>query len=226
MQTIALIAQKGGGGKTTLAVSLACAAEGAGLRTLVIDLDPQASACRWSDRRNSETPAVIDGQPARLPNALARAEEEGFAVAIIDTPARIELAAAEAAKAADLALVPCRPGVMDIETVATTAELIRRSGAVADAAVVLNACPPQGPRTEQAAEACRAAGLAVAGRLGHRAAFEYAAQLGLSAAEYEPGGKAAEEVRQLYRSVCRLLDTSRKTHAEAPQLVSRGRRSG
>src|SRR5262249_40379759 len=130
------------------------------------------------------------------------------------------------AKAADLVLVPCRPGVMDIETVATTAELIRRSGATAVAAVVLNACPPQGPRTEQAAEACSAAGFAVAGRVGHRAAFEYATQLGLSAAEYEPSGKAAQEVRRLYRSVCRLLDASRREHAEASKPVSRGRRSG
>jgi chromosome partitioning protein len=226
MQTIALIAQKGGGGKTTLAVSLACAAEAEGLRTLIIDLDPQASACHWGDRRGRDAPAVVDGQPARLSHALARAEAERFALCIIDTPARIELAAAEAAKASSVILIPCRPGVMDVETVATTAELIRRSGAEAETAVILNACPPQGPRAEQAAEACRAAGLAVAGQLGHRAAFEYATQLGLSAAEYEPAGKAAAEIGHLYKSVCRLLDKSRSRHAETSQPVRSSRRGG
>ena len=66
MQTLAMIAQKGGTGKTTLALSLAVAAENAGRSVLVVDLDPQASACKWSDRRSGEAPLVIDAQPARL----------------------------------------------------------------------------------------------------------------------------------------------------------------
>ena len=98
MQTIALIAQKGGTGKTTLALSLAVAAEKYGSSTLIVDLDPQASACKWGDRRTAETPAIIDAQPARLQQALLKAEQAGFQLAIVDTPARIEQAAAEAAR--------------------------------------------------------------------------------------------------------------------------------
>jgi hypothetical protein len=62
MLTIAPVAQKKSGtGKTTLALSLAVAA---GRRTLIVDLDPQASACKWGDRRNQDAPAIIDAQPS------------------------------------------------------------------------------------------------------------------------------------------------------------------
>ena len=124
MQTIALVAQKGGTGKTTLAISLAVEAARHGLSVLVVDLDPQASACRWSDRRGEESPSVIDAQPSRLPQALAKAAQAGIELAIVDTPARVEQAAAEAAKAADLVLVPCKPSIWDLETLQVTMELV------------------------------------------------------------------------------------------------------
>jgi chromosome partitioning protein len=206
MKTIALVAQKGGTGKTTIAISLAVEAARRGLSVVVIDLDPQASACRWSDRRGEEGPAVIDAQPSRLPQALAKAAQAGVDLAIVDTPARVEQAAAEAAKAADLVLVPCKPSIWDLETLHTTMELVvprvRRAPLV-----VMNAVPGQGTRTTQAMEAVRGMGLEVCpASLGQRVAFEYAAQLGRSAAEYEPDGKAAAEIREVYLSVSRLLD--------------------
>jgi chromosome partitioning protein len=80
--------------------------------------------------------------------------------------------------------------------------------------VVLNAVPPQSSRNEQAAQAIRGIGLDVCpAQVGQRVAFEYAGQLGLSAAEYEPDGKAASEIQQLYESICRHLDTSKKVAA-------------
>ena len=208
MKTIALVAQKGGTGKTTLAVSLAVEAAGRGLSVVVIDLDPQASACHWSDRRGEEAPAVIDAQPSRLPQALAKAAQAGVDLAVVDTPARVEQAAAEAAKVADLVLVPCKPSIWDLETLHTTMELVgprvRRAPLV-----VMNAVPGQGTRAAQAIEAIRGMGLEVCpSSLGQRVAFEYAAQLGRSAAEYEPDGKAALEIREVYLSISRVLDLS------------------
>ncbi len=210
MKTIALIAQKGGTGKTTLAVSLAVEAAGRGLSVVVIDLDPQASACRWSDRRGEDAPAVIDAQPSRLPQALAKAAQAGIDLAIVDTPARVEQAAAEAAKAADLVLVPCKPSIWDLETLQTTMELIKPRARHAPL-VVMNAVPGQGTRTVQAVDAIRSMGLEVCpSSLGQRVAFEYAAQLGRSAVEYEADGKAASEIRDVYLSISRFLDLSAK----------------
>jgi len=223
MQTLALIAQKGGTGKTTLALSLAVAAEAAGLSVLVVDLDPQASACRWGDRRTTDTPAVIDAQPARLAAALAKAAQAGVDLAIVDTPARVEQAALEAAKAADLVLIPCKPSILDIETIRTTAELVGGRSA-RPPMVVLNAVPAQGSRHAQAAEAVAGIGLSVAPvPIGQRVAFEYATQAGQAVTEYEPDGRAADEVRQLYTSIRRILDTS-TDHADdssAPRQAKR-----
>jgi chromosome partitioning protein len=208
MQTISLIAQKGGTGKTTLALSLAVAAEAARKPTLIVDLDPQASACKWGDRRTAEAPAIMDAQPARLANALEKAAQAGVEFAIVDTPARIEQAAAEAAKVSDLVIIPCKPSIYDLETLQATIDLVK-GRAKRPPVVVLNAVPAQGSRHEQAIDAVRAMGAAVCPVLiGQRVAFEYAAQLGLSAAEYEAGGKAAAEIKQLYNSICRILDMS------------------
>src|SRR6266446_3560831 len=67
MHIIAIIAQKGGSGKTTLAVSLAVAAKKTGKSTAVIDLDPQATATKWADRRVDKELVVTSAQAARLP---------------------------------------------------------------------------------------------------------------------------------------------------------------
>lgn len=210
MQTLALIAQKGGTGKTTLALSLAVAAEAAGRNVLVVDLDPQASACKWSDRRTAEGPSVIDAQPARLAAALAKAQQAGIDLAIVDTPARIEQAAAEAAKAADLVLIPCKPSILDLETIRATVELVQGRSRRAPM-VVLNAVPAQGSRHDQAAEAIASMGLAVCpAQIGQRVAFEYATQAGQTVTEYEPASRAALEIQQLYTYICRHIDMPAK----------------
>jgi len=206
MKTIALIAQKGGTGKTTLALCLAVAAEQDGLNTLIVDLDPQATACNWGDRRQSESPLVIDAQPARMPQALERARSGGINLVVIDTPARSEQAALAAAELADLIIIPCRPQRFDLETIGNTRKLIAMAG-TKPVLVVLNAIPARGDRQQQARQAIEAMELPVCPiALGNRAAFGDASIIGQTALEFEPSGKAAEESIQLYKYVSRLLD--------------------
>jgi chromosome partitioning protein len=89
MQTIALIAQKGGTGKTTLALSLAVAAVQRGRTVAVVDLDPQASAANWADRRVLNVPAVVSAHVPRLQNVIDTARQNGVDLILIDTPASL-----------------------------------------------------------------------------------------------------------------------------------------
>src|SRR5207302_6589936 len=84
MKTVAIISQKGGAGKTTVAIHLAVAAEQRGVRTAVFDLDPQASATSWADRRKNSIPAVVAAQPPRLVNLLEQAAAQSAELALID----------------------------------------------------------------------------------------------------------------------------------------------
>jgi chromosome partitioning protein len=217
MQTIALVAQKGGTGKTTLALSLAVAAVQRGRSVAVVDLDPQASAANWADRRVLDVPAVVSAHVPRLQNVIDTARQNGVDLILIDTPGKSEQAALAAAKVADLVLIPCRPQIHDIETLTATKEIIDLAGG-RPAFVVLNAVPPQGRRHEEAQAAIQDMGLTVCPAiLVQRAAFGDAPNAGQSASEYEPGGKAAQEIGQVYEFISKLLKKfeSRKGHGKS-----------
>lgn len=199
MKIVAIESQKGGTGKTTTALNLAIAAERAGQTTVVIDLDPQASAAGWKDTRLGDAPIVVSVAPARLMQALQAAENGGADLAFIDTAPHAESVALAAAKAADLILIPCRPGILDLRAIGTTADVTKIAGK--PAFVVLNAMPPGATRLIADARAAVAVhGLEVAPVvIEQRAAFGHALTAGQTAQEFEPQGKAAEEIAALYR---------------------------
>lgn len=109
MTIIAIVSQKGGAGKTTLAVHLAAAAERRGEVALIIDADPQATASQWAAWREEQPPEVIDSAPPRIAAKIRQAGEAGATFIVIDTPPHADAAASKAMEVADLALIPCRP---------------------------------------------------------------------------------------------------------------------
>jgi len=206
MKTVAVIAQKGGAGKTTLSIATACAALRERRPAAIVDLDPQASATSWADRRDRDVPVVLPAQPPRLAKILEAAAGEGIELAVLDTAPRAEQSAVAAARAADVAVVPCRPAVVDLETVVTTFELIRAVNPGVPAVCVLNAVPARGPLAHQARLLLAEAGVPVADTtIGHRIAINHASTLGLDPGEYEPAGKAAAELNALYLSIAKLI---------------------
>jgi chromosome partitioning protein len=189
------------------------------MTSIIIDLDPQGTACNWKDRRKSDGPVVIDAQPGRLAAALAKAEENGVDFAVIDTPARNEQSALAAAKAADLVLIPCRPQAYDLETIPNTKEILSLAGNK-PAVVVLNAVPAVGDRHEQARELLNRLQIPVCPyTLGHRAVFGDAGAVGQAAQEYDQKGKGAAEILQVYKYVLSTLvqlskDKNKQEHHE------------
>ena len=98
---------------------------------------------------------------------------------------------------ADLALVPLRPGVLDLRALEPTGDICALAGA--PGAVVLNQVPPRGSLPAESAQAVKGRGLEVAPcRIGARIAFQHSLTRGLGVLEHEPGGKAAAEVAALF----------------------------
>jgi chromosome partitioning protein len=205
MRKVALIAQKGGVGKTTLAVNLAVAAEAAGLATILFDLDHQESAVTWSERRKAEKPHVEFLTERRLPEGLIAAEKQHFALAIIDTPPAAGPQALTAAQSADLVLIPCRPSLVDLDAIRRTAQLVKSAGV--PAFVIFNAAPPGATTLLDDAKAIvEGVGLSAAPIVvRERSAFRGGWPLGKTAAEIEPRGKAAAEISELMVWVCEQM---------------------
>lgn len=197
MKTLALMTQKGGTGKTTLAASLAVAAQEAGEQVYLIDLDPQGSLTSWGERREAETPPVDRVTPDKLATAIKGLKKAGFTLAIIDTAGIDSAATAAAMAVADLSLIPARPSALDIEAARPTMSALMRLNR--PFAFVLNQAPSG--RTARPVDAARA--LSLLGVLAQpfivqRADHLDAIALGLGVTERDPQGKAAEEVRQLW----------------------------
>lgn len=205
MKILSIISQKGGVGKTTLATALAVAAQGQGRNAAVFDLDPQASASFWHDTREAPTPAVAAVPSSRLTHLLRAARDSGCDLAIIDAPPFAKDIAFEAAQHAHFILIPARPAVLDVMAMSKTLELVRHYGK--PAAVVLTFCPPAGRELTDTEDTIEKLGaLLCPVRIGNRIAFSRAQQTGLAAQEYEPGGKAAQEIQRLYEYTCIQLN--------------------
>jgi len=207
MKTISILGQKGGTGKTTTSLALAVAAIHAGRRVAVIDLDPQTTATNWADRRRREDGlTVVSCQVARLRFVIDAARNEGADLVIIDTPAKSSEAGIEAARAANIVLVPVRPQIYDLETLPAIRDILRLAGEPSSF-VVINSAPVQGKRHIEAQEIAKNLGFAVCPIILYmRAAYGDAPTTGQTVTEYEPGGKAALEVELLYKFTCKLLN--------------------
>ena len=203
MRVITFVTQKGGSGKTTLALSCAAAAEEQGSRALVLDMDPQGTAEAWYQAREATTPKLAAITAADLPNAIAGGQPR-FDVVLIDTPGRDEPSTAAAIRHADLCLIPCRPTPADMKATPPTVATIKRLGK--RSAFVLNQTPPRGYRIREAAQGLSMLGMVAPVHIVSRNAYQDAQGMGLGVIEFEPDGKAAAEIRELWQWIAKKLE--------------------
>lgn len=197
MQTLSFLSQKGGSGKTTLAVHTAVAAEESGERVVIVDTDLQKSATTWSDARQGDTPAVAPVPATSLDNVMVAARHDAMTLCIIDTAPHATPDAARVAALADLVVIPCRPTAFDLAAAGSAVEIVKAAGT--RAVFVLSACPFRAPEIAETRTVLEGFGLAVAPvAITDRRAFARAVATGRAVTEFDSEGKAAEEIRALW----------------------------
>jgi chromosome partitioning protein len=203
LRVLALASQKGGSGKTTLAVHLAVALGAAGRSVVVVDTDPQRSAAAWGQSRQAAHPELIECEAGRIGAMLRQLRAQGVGLVIIDTEPSVHSDIGSIARAADYVLIPCRPSILDLRAVGGTVDVVKRTRAVA--AIVLNAVPSkrgagEAAVTHEARGALRQYAVPVLPvAIGHRVALAHALASGLAVAEFDPTSRAAAEVDALAR---------------------------
>jgi chromosome partitioning protein len=214
MKTLAILAQKGGSGKTTVAVHMAVCATRRNLKTAIIDIDPQRSAYQWNaSRPDGQKLDAVMADADQLAGLLQKAKAGGIDLTIIDTAPHSNASAAIAARLADYVLIPCRPARFDLDAIASTVDITRAANT--PAAIVINAAP-RGRLAEEARAALMGKGITVIETVLHqRAAYSHAVIDGRSVHEYEPKGAAAAEIDDLYHHITRLYGDIKKKRARA-----------
>jgi chromosome partitioning protein len=223
MFVMSIVGQKGGSGKTTTAINLAVAASEAGLSVVIIDLDPQANATNWKDRRDTENPAVVSSPPSRLKHTLDTAEKHGADFVIIDNPGKSDTGVIESARVSDFVLVPVGPQMFHLETLPGVRDLLRVAGDP-PASVLLNELHPLA--TTQAEEAKRMIAeiypfTVCPVHLSHLDIYATSADSGQTPLELDPKGKAATEVKKLYKFISSQSHKSDSPHVENAKLANR-----
>lgn len=201
-KVLALLARKGGAGKTTLAVHLAVAAVQRGHRVLLVDADPQRSAAGWWHARAAETPELVECEAGKVANVLQAARRDQVDLVVVDTRPSVEADTATLARLADLVLVPTRASILDLRAIGATIDVIK--AVKARGFIVLNAVPAgrgeaEAPLTAEARTVLRSYPVPISPiAIGIRAAFSHALVDGRAVTEFDPAGRAARELMALY----------------------------
>ena len=219
MRNIAVVARKGGSGKTTVAVNLAIAAHRRGYKVQLADTDPQGSAAEVLKVRRADGPEVLQLTGGELFNLRKAGASADAHLTILDTPAAAEDAIGHAIALAHLSLLVVRPTFLDIVTTLQTARILRRLRK--PGLIVLNQAPvPRGgvepPAVKRALEALRLMQLPVVPiSLRARAAYQTTLASGQSVEEVAPGNPAAEEVASLWAYIERFAFGTQDSSAVA-----------
>lgn len=222
MQILMFAKQKGGVGASTLAREMGTLAAAGGARVVFVDLDPQASLSKWWNRRTAgaadpPNPALAATRPDQLLGVLNHLRATDCAdLVVIDVPPSVHGFLLGIMQAADVIIIPVRPTADDFEALPDIVDMVERAGR--RYAFVLTQAPT-GRRIRAVEEAVPilARQGRVAGVVRFRGAFPAAGAVGRTATEFEPNGKAAAEMTELWAYVGAEL---RKLHRPPPSNLA------
>jgi chromosome partitioning protein len=210
---IAIAQSKGGAGKTSVTVHLACALGGRRTsdadvrkRVALVDLDPLESLTKWFHLRESRLGpdarlTIYTGVGWRAQAEIDRAKLDSEIV-LIDAPPHDEVALRTAVRASAVTIVPMQLSPMDLWATWPTLEMIAREGG--HALIVLNRVPPRARVADALVADMTRAGMPISrASLGNRTAFVAAMIDGKGVTESEPRSAAATEIRLLADEVLR-----------------------
>jgi len=222
MNVLTFASRKGGSGKSTLAAHLAAHVHRPSRPCLLIDDDPQGSLTLWIELREElrETDALRLKTVKRcMPDVLKVAKGDGVEWVFIDTPPNMSAAVTDAIRAATLVIIPCRPGVFDIDAVQETIEFARE--ARKPYAVIINGAPPRRQNVESPSVTDARNWLARreipvwGGQITQRASFSLALAGGETAKEYDADSDAAVEIGRLWLAIEKSVKAIRGAHQQA-----------
>jgi ATPases involved in chromosome partitioning len=197
-KVITVAQQKGGVGKTTLVVQLAVAFAQMGMRTMVVDVDPQGSLTKWQKLRQDkgrDNPSLLSGSAWQADSMIKKSKD--YDVVLVGLAhRRADAKIAVALRASDLILLPCQPAAPDIWALDDTLGLTALH--LSKLRVVLNRVPPRSSKAEQMIKELEERNLPISEvGLGNRAAFADSLAEGSGVAEAPRNSRAREEIRAL-----------------------------
>lgn len=213
MHVILVATQKGGSGKSTLCAHFGALAQREGL-TLLVDADPQGSLSFWYKRREADTPLLAKADGSTFPGILEAAKEDGVQWVVVDSPPHNAALISSLMSRATVTVVPVRPGPFDLDAVAAT--LAMAKSLKAPIACVINAAPPPTRDAEisivtEARIMLTDMGAPVLpGQVSQRAGLSHALISGQSVNEYDPEGRAANEIAGMWSHVVALAQEFRR----------------
>jgi chromosome partitioning protein len=208
MDVLTFASRKGGSGKSTLAAHLAAHVHRPSRPCLLIDDDPQESLTLWNTLRG-DSALPLKAVKRSISDILKKAKEAGVKWVFVDTPPNMSVSVTDAIQCATLVIIPCRPGVFDIDAVQETIDFARR--ARRPYAVVINGAPPkrqdaESPSVTYARDTLTKLEIPVwGGQITQRSNFSLALATGEGAKEYDADSYSAEEIGRLWSAVERSV---------------------
>ena len=208
MQVIAVLNQKGGSGKTTIATHLARALQLGGASVLLVDSDPQGSARDWAAVQEDNPVTVVGIDRPTIDRDLKAIGHKDFVV--IDGAPQAGDLAVSAIKAASFVLIPVQPSPYDIWATAELVEMVKQRIEVTDgrlrAAFVVSRAIKGTKIGAEVAEALAGYELPVlASRITQRVSYPGTAAAGTTILDAEPDGDGAKEIRALMNEIKQKL---------------------